>query len=257
MSLTPARPLSALKVRSTSSRSFGHRDSSEVKDDTSLNYFPFNLAAPFVSSSGWMYLPCISFAFGHHYLMSFASSLHDHSFSVCPLDGSKLGSWSSFCLEPILSCFSTLVKFSLAFSSVVEVMDTHVYYQHKSRFFIRVQDRSLALTCQVIGKARYQPRRMTEQIRTLTSLCSDDVLDITKSHSLMSPLTHRYTYVEREPTQLLPFDLSGASFPGNHAQAKSINWYGNPGNSIGPCRRRDRSWRRRGVLYAPFGPAED
>jgi len=64
-----------------------------------------------------MYLPRMSFTFGHHYLMSFASSLyflHGCPFSVCPLDGSKLGSWSSFCLEPVLSCFSTLVKFSLA-----------------------------------------------------------------------------------------------------------------------------------------------
>jgi len=81
-----------------------------------------------------MYLPCISFAFGHHYLMSFASSLyfcHDCPLSVCPWDGSELGSWSSFCLEPVLSCFSTLVKSrSPPVSSVVEVIDTHVYYGH-------------------------------------------------------------------------------------------------------------------------------
>lgn len=61
--------------------------------------------------------------------MSFASSLYflyDCRPSVCPLDGSKLGSWSSFCPEPVLSCFSTLAKLSLV-SSVVEVLDTRMY----------------------------------------------------------------------------------------------------------------------------------
>ena len=117
MSPTRARQLSEPKVRSTLSRSSGRRINSEAKDGTSLNDFPYNLAVLFVSSSGRMYLPCIYFAFGHHYLMSFASSLyfcHDCPLYVCPWDGSKLGSWSSFCLEPVLSCFSTLAKFSLA-----------------------------------------------------------------------------------------------------------------------------------------------
>ena len=69
----------------------------------------------FVSSSGWMHLPCIS---------RFRTSLSDElclathslrlSISRVPFGWLQLGSWSSFCLEPVLSCFSTLVKFSLA-----------------------------------------------------------------------------------------------------------------------------------------------
>ena len=86
MSPTRARPSSEHKVRSTSSRSPGCGTSSEANDDTSLNDFPYNPAVLFVSSSGWMYLPCISFAFGHDYPTSFVSSLyflHDCPFSVC------------------------------------------------------------------------------------------------------------------------------------------------------------------------------
>ena len=116
-----------------------------------------------------MYLPCISFAFGHHYLMGSVSSLHflhDHPFSVCPLGGSKLGSWSSFCPEPVLLCFSTLVKFSPSISSVVEVTDTHVYYERESRFFHLGSERMNFSRAWMIGKARWWPRRMTEQIRT-------------------------------------------------------------------------------------------
>ena len=111
MSPARARQLSGPKARSTSSRSSGCRTSSEVKDDTSLNDSPYNPIILFVSSSGWMYLPCVSFAFGHHYLMSFASLRYTFSTIVrypCAWDGSKLGSWSSFCLEPVLSCFSTI-----------------------------------------------------------------------------------------------------------------------------------------------------
>jgi len=56
---------------------------------------------------------------------------------------------------------------------------------------------------------------MTEQIRVNLLALRLDVLNITESHSPMLPLRHRYTYVERESTQLLPYGCSGASFPRN------------------------------------------
>ena len=116
MSLIRARLSSEPKVRSTSSRSLGHRTSSEAKDGTSLNDFPF-IGRSFCPVE-WMDVSAL-------HIFRFRTSLSDElclfailslrlSVSVCPLDGSKIGSWPSFCLEPVLFCFSTLVKFSLA-----------------------------------------------------------------------------------------------------------------------------------------------
>ena len=99
-------------------------------------------------------------------------------------------------------------------------------------------------------------RRMTEPIGQ-TFLHFDDVVDITGSHSLMLPLRHRYTYVERESTQFLSFDRSGASLSRNHLPLAEIGSRGNTGNMIGPRGCRDRSWSRRGVVHAPFGPIKD
>lgn len=115
---TRVRPLFGLEVRSTLSRGSGHSTGSEAKGDTSLNDFPYNLAILFVCLVEWMDVSAM-------HIFRFRTSLSDElylfavlsprlSASVCPWDGSKIGSWSSFCLEPVLSCFSTLVTLSLA-----------------------------------------------------------------------------------------------------------------------------------------------
>lgn len=126
-----ARPLSEPKVRSTSSRSLGRRTSSEAKDDTSLNDFPF-IGRSFCLVE-WMDVSAL-------HIFRFRTSLSDElclfailsprlSVSVCLWTVPKLGAGLRFVLNLFfLASPHSSNSRSPPVSSVVEVMDTCILW---------------------------------------------------------------------------------------------------------------------------------